>query len=982
MSDGFAFVGFNVKSEDDINTIIANKKNRQVIVHDPLAEGEDFEFIDSISQDNEGVIIPTKKAVRIATEDQSGLMSAEDKVALAHKVNAPSQDGTDGQILKTNGDGTTAWTTVGTPTDAQVEEAVSDWLDEHPEATTTVQDGSISRTKLNDDLKTKTDYAEKLHNTASITKSSDASYTIDLDVADPQGNVLVRLKDGHIQTKNFNSSDIEGRLSDAEDAIDDLQEDTSDLGDRMTEAEEDIDALETAVEGKQDALTFDNIPIQNSPNPVKSGGVYSALQSIPQSVDVKDSTEEDVDIDISDASGNVVARFAGGHFQTKEFDSRDMKALVPEAEQSDVGKALIAKTVSGGKVIAYEFGETGSEPDVEVKDDTESGIDLDVSDARGNVLVRFKDGHIQTKEFDSSDIDGMKDDINSKQDAPSSSGTAGQVLGLNNSLKPVWVDQSGGGGSGNVDVKDSTEQGVDLDVSDNSGHVVMRLKDGHIQTKNFDSSAFETPLETFNASATYVRGQNNTITITNQFKKGEHIIFHLEDGNRYDAYGRYASYYEGSKQIYNNRRGSNGYVDDIISADCNSVSIVIGGYEYTDGTALTLYVYVIRGEIKPTVITVKSDGTGMFSTLKSAVDSISGANHVTNPYVIEVYPGTYDTLAGFTDEEIASADIGGGYTQDSMVGLKLRDGISLIGIGRADDIILTAELDPNDWTLAVRGNISTLNLQGQGDLENVTIIGKNIRYCVHDDFTSPINSHDRRVLRNVKFDGVNLSYSPHFTTYGAGMTAPRDYLIENCDFGYDLGIHSNGGYAFGCTIEVNNCSGCRFRIGDYATSDSDAVNRVIVNNCNFQVIRTNHSNNALKNHMKLEGVGNNNSMIYDQAGNLYRLGMIDLAPTGLTKGSLVQRNSTEGLGFVATHDISVAHGVVIGSDTYHSYVQKEGFISTTILGISSLATLSVGSYVTVDTSTNLLVAGGTASTAVGIVKAIDDAGARYIKLLI
>ena len=36
--------------------------------------------------------------------------------------------------------------------------------------------------------------------------------------------------------------------------------------------------------------------------------------------------------------------------------------------------------------------------------------------------------------------------ISEKQDAPSTAGTAGQVLGLDNSLNPVWVDQSGGGG--------------------------------------------------------------------------------------------------------------------------------------------------------------------------------------------------------------------------------------------------------------------------------------------------------------------------------------------------------------------------------------------------------------------------------------------------------------------------------------------------------------------------------------------------------
>lgn len=36
--------------------------------------------------------------------------------------------------------------------------------------------------------------------------------------------------------------------------------------------------------------------------------------------------------------------------------------------------------------------------------------------------------------------------LDGKQNAPTAAGTAGQVLGLNNSLQPVWVDQTGGGG--------------------------------------------------------------------------------------------------------------------------------------------------------------------------------------------------------------------------------------------------------------------------------------------------------------------------------------------------------------------------------------------------------------------------------------------------------------------------------------------------------------------------------------------------------
>ena len=78
------------------------------------------------------------------------------------KLVAPTTAGTNGQLLQTNGDGTTKWTTQGTPTDAQVGTAVSAWLTAHPEATTTVQDGAISRAKLNDDLKEKTDAVPEL----------------------------------------------------------------------------------------------------------------------------------------------------------------------------------------------------------------------------------------------------------------------------------------------------------------------------------------------------------------------------------------------------------------------------------------------------------------------------------------------------------------------------------------------------------------------------------------------------------------------------------------------------------------------------------------------------------------------------------------------------------------------------------------------------------------------------------------------------
>ena len=79
------------------------------------------------------------------------------------KIAEPSTEGTNGQVLTTDGNGGRTWSTV-TPTDTQVNNAVSDWLDSHPEATTTVQDGSITYTKLDSSLKGKADDVSTLKN--------------------------------------------------------------------------------------------------------------------------------------------------------------------------------------------------------------------------------------------------------------------------------------------------------------------------------------------------------------------------------------------------------------------------------------------------------------------------------------------------------------------------------------------------------------------------------------------------------------------------------------------------------------------------------------------------------------------------------------------------------------------------------------------------------------------------------------------------
>ena len=61
---------------------IAGAKVIQTAVNDPIVNGTAVAFIDSIEQDAQGVITPTKKTVATATTSAAGLMSADDKTKL------------------------------------------------------------------------------------------------------------------------------------------------------------------------------------------------------------------------------------------------------------------------------------------------------------------------------------------------------------------------------------------------------------------------------------------------------------------------------------------------------------------------------------------------------------------------------------------------------------------------------------------------------------------------------------------------------------------------------------------------------------------------------------------------------------------------------------------------------------------------------------------------------------------------------------
>ena len=386
----------------------------------------------------------------------------------------------------------------------------------------------------------------------------------------------------------------------------------------------------------------------------------------------------------------------------------------------------------------------------------------------------------------------------------------------------------------------------------------------------------------------------------------------------------------------------------------------------------------------PTIITMKADGTGDFATLRDALASITDADSVNNPYEIHLLPGVYDTLAGYTEAEIQAADIGGGYTDSSMVGLKLTDGISIIGIGDRDSVVLTAELSTANYSADVRGNISTINMKESCRIENLTIKARCLRYCVHDDF--PASKRYIRIVKNCKFIayGTSMSSNPA-TTYGVGLREHGcDALFEDCDFGYNVGFHSKTSMQENCNIVFKNCTGLRMYVGDWANEADTAHHTFALYGCDFEAVSMARPT-ATTPHISIIGSNNPNTMdLCLSADKPLFMNIIKTKLSALPVGTLVNVGAGEitassgGITAVKATNKDCAVGIIIMKDTDFDYIQKGGFIRGDRMGIASLA---IGDYVTVDSDMELTTTGATASNAVGVVKYTDSDDRSQIWLM-
>lgn len=146
-------------------------------------------------------------------------------------------------------------------------------------------------------------------------------------------------------------------------------------------------------------------------------------------------------------------------------------------------------------------------------------------------------------------------------------------------------------------------------------------------------------------------------------------------------------------------------------------------------------------------------------------------------YTILIPEGTYNVESWFTPAEIEGSE------QTHFRGVELPNYIKLLGVGCADKVVLKWDNE----TYQHLGYISTLNTHEWHELENLTVIGRNIRYAVHDDIW---NGEDRYLrVKNCSF----IVGGSTTRAWGAGCNGGYDAVFENCKFIMEEAVIPPGG---------------------------------------------------------------------------------------------------------------------------------------------------------------------------------------------
>ena len=216
-----------------------------------------------------------------------------------------------------------------------------------------------------------------------------------------------------------------------------------------------------------------------------------------------------------------------------------------------------------------------------------------------------------------------------------------------------------------------------------------------------------------------------------------------------------------------------------------------------------------------------------FTSLRAALEYATAHYQSDTIYEVRMYYSDYDVANDLTETELG--------TSSNYVGLKVTKNVRLVGMNNYRGCVIHLSLSA-DLAESVRKRISTINIEDNAELENLTISAVNCRYAVHDDFWTVANR--KKTIKNCRFYGDGTYYH---RAYGAGFRSGDEFLFQNCIFEQTdttlapVSAHNNTGFLKPATLTFENCRfiggayGAQF--GSLNTNANGIINTIVFKGC-------------------------------------------------------------------------------------------------------------------------------------------------------
>lgn len=242
-------------------------------------------------------------------------------------------------------------------------------------------------------------------------------------------------------------------------------------------------------------------------------------------------------------------------------------------------------------------------------------------------------------------------------------------------------------------------------------------------------------------------------------------------------------------------------------------------------------------------------GTGQ--TYTSLTSLLLDLNRASYKKTIYIHEGEYDIFQEYLDEvddgriEIPADDIQAGDYFEPYNAF-VPNNTNIIGLG---NVILKMTPTANSVTLGESRTWSPLNIYGNVSIENITIKGKNCRYCLHND--------DHNTYPNAKQYYKNCQFIYDYSDTDAN----QNRLGYNITIGF--GIQENGEHVFeDCLIAINTSGNNSAYYGHDRNDGSNG--KLLLKNC--IIYSSNFSNNRT---VRLQSISTTQGKVQAKFENCY-----------------------------------------------------------------------------------------------------------------